>query len=144
MRNILDESCRKNQNTHFTFSTFFPKIVPFMRKCRKIWCSQEDRKWRHSMAHTRCMLNKQGYVNARTRTRAHPRTRARAHTHIIPIAFRQQQLFANAPQYYVILHCIYCWLYCSLCIQLQQSIHPLKDVTLYIISFVARVKYELK
>jgi len=31
MRNVLDHNCREDQNTHFTFSNFFPKIVPFMR-----------------------------------------------------------------------------------------------------------------
>ena len=25
MRNILDKSCRENQNTHFMFSNFFPE-----------------------------------------------------------------------------------------------------------------------
>jgi len=31
MRNVSDKSCKENQNTHFVFSNFFPKIVPFMR-----------------------------------------------------------------------------------------------------------------
>ena len=31
MRNVLDKSCRENQNTHFMFNNFFPKIAPFMR-----------------------------------------------------------------------------------------------------------------
>jgi len=31
MRNISDKSCTENQNTHFVFSDFFPKIVPFVR-----------------------------------------------------------------------------------------------------------------
>ena len=31
MRNVLDKSCRENQNTHFMFSKFFPKIVPLMK-----------------------------------------------------------------------------------------------------------------
>ena len=31
MRNISDKSCTGNQNTHFVFSNFFSKIVPFMR-----------------------------------------------------------------------------------------------------------------
>jgi len=32
MRNVSDKRCRENQNTHFVFSNFFSKIVPFMRK----------------------------------------------------------------------------------------------------------------
>ena len=31
IRNVVDKSCRKNQNTHFMFNNLFPKIVPFMR-----------------------------------------------------------------------------------------------------------------
>jgi hypothetical protein len=29
MRNVSDEICRENQNTHYVFSNVFPKIVPF-------------------------------------------------------------------------------------------------------------------
>ena len=35
MRNVWNKSCTQNQNTHFIVSTFFPKIVLFMRKCGK-------------------------------------------------------------------------------------------------------------
>jgi len=31
MRNVSDKSCTENQNTHFVFCDFFPKIVPFVR-----------------------------------------------------------------------------------------------------------------
>jgi len=31
MGNVSDKICRENQNTHFTFSNFFPKIASFMR-----------------------------------------------------------------------------------------------------------------
>jgi len=31
MENVSHKSCRENQNTHFVFNNFFPKIVPFMR-----------------------------------------------------------------------------------------------------------------
>jgi hypothetical protein len=30
MRNVFDESCRENQNTHFMFNIFFSKILPFI------------------------------------------------------------------------------------------------------------------
>jgi len=33
MRNISDKIYTEYQNTHFTFSTLFPKIVPFRRQC---------------------------------------------------------------------------------------------------------------
>ena len=29
--NVLDQSCRQNQNTHFTLNNVFIKILPFMR-----------------------------------------------------------------------------------------------------------------
>jgi len=35
-RNVLDKSCREDENTHFKFSNFFQRIMPFMR-CGKIW-----------------------------------------------------------------------------------------------------------
>jgi hypothetical protein len=74
--NILDESCRENRNTHFMFNNFFPTSAPFLRKCRKMWWRPRGHKWRHNMAHTRCILDKQGYMNARTCIR--PRTWAHA------------------------------------------------------------------
>jgi hypothetical protein len=35
MRNVSAKSCRKVQNTSFRSNNFFPKILPFMRKCGK-------------------------------------------------------------------------------------------------------------
>ena len=31
IKNDLDKSCRKNQNKHFMFNNFSPKIPPFTR-----------------------------------------------------------------------------------------------------------------
>ena len=28
---LQEKSCRENENTHFMFTVFFPKILPFMR-----------------------------------------------------------------------------------------------------------------
>ena len=33
---ILHRNCREYQNTHLTFKTFLPKIVPLLRQCGKI------------------------------------------------------------------------------------------------------------
>jgi hypothetical protein len=49
------------------------------------------------MAHTRCTLDKQGYVYARTCTRPRAWAHARTHTEICNTAFPRQQWFANAP-----------------------------------------------
>jgi len=35
MRNVSDERCRENQNTHFVLNNFFSKNVPFMRYVEK-------------------------------------------------------------------------------------------------------------
>jgi hypothetical protein len=83
MRNVLDKSCRENQNTHFTFNNFFfSKIMPFMRYFWKLWWSQGGHKWRHNMAHTNCKLVKQGYSHARTCTCQSFRTRMQEPTHV--------------------------------------------------------------
>jgi len=37
MRNISDNGCRKNQKAQFKLNSFLKKIVPFMRKCGKIF-----------------------------------------------------------------------------------------------------------
>jgi len=31
MRYVSDKNCKENQNTHFMFNNFLPKILPFMR-----------------------------------------------------------------------------------------------------------------
>jgi hypothetical protein len=35
VRNVLNKSCRENQNIYFTFNNFFPKIVPFVSNIEK-------------------------------------------------------------------------------------------------------------
>jgi hypothetical protein len=71
-----------------------------------MWCSQKGHKWRHNMAHTPCMLDKQDYIHAhactRSRARTPTRTYARTGKYVMLIAFPRQQWFANVPQYYVI------------------------------------------
>jgi hypothetical protein len=82
MRNISNKSCRENRNTHFTLSDLFLKIVRLWQW--GTWWSQRGHILRHNMAHTRSMLDKQGYTHACTHTHA------RSHTHgqyVIFIAF---------------------------------------------------------
>jgi len=38
--------------------TFFPKIVPFVRWCGKIWYSQTDHGWQYNLVHALCSLDK--------------------------------------------------------------------------------------
>jgi hypothetical protein len=42
MRKISSKFCRKNQNTHFILSEYFPEIVPFMRKCQTNMMEPEE------------------------------------------------------------------------------------------------------
>ena len=55
------------------------------------------------MAHTRCMLDKQGYTQAHPCTRPRARAPPRTHTdkYLILIAFPLHQWFANAPRCYI-------------------------------------------
>jgi hypothetical protein len=83
------KGCRQNQNTHFMFNNFFPKIVPFMRKCEKN-IAQPDRpqmtKWRKRIA---CRIRK-----------------ATKYTHsgcVILLGFPMQQLHKRAS----VLRCAY-------------------------------------
>ena len=86
--------CRENQTKNFTFRTFFLKILPFTRKCRKTWWRQRSRRWQygdtlhaglvrlHKRKHTPAPapVHSRPHVNARTSTRL--RARARTHTEI--------------------------------------------------------------
>ena len=100
MGNVLDKSCRENQNTHLTLSNLF-----FFRKSCGLWDNDEKSGgargatndvtiWRKRIV---CWISKAICTHARAcihpRSRAHARTRARAHTHkyVIFIAFPGQQ-----------------------------------------------------
>jgi hypothetical protein len=67
-----------------------------------MWRSLIDHTWRHNMAHTSCMPDKQDYMHAHAYIHApgypQARTHAQAHTdkYVIRIAFPQQKWFANA------------------------------------------------
>ena len=54
-RNVQNKRRRENQNTHFVFSNFFPKIVTFMRCQKKNVVETEAA---DNMAHARSMLDK--------------------------------------------------------------------------------------
>ena len=108
MRNILDKSCREKQDTRFTFYNFFPKTCRLWENVAKCG-GDRDHKWRHNIAHTYCMLDKQGYMDARactlpradTHTHAYASMQARARTDRKCVTFTastRQQWFADAPQ----------------------------------------------
>jgi hypothetical protein len=78
MRNVLEKSCSDNQNTHFMFNTFFPKIPPLWDNVEEYdgYCgaTNDVTRW-----HTRCVQEKQGYIHARMRM--HKATGPSSHTH---------------------------------------------------------------
>ena len=102
MRNVFNKLCRENQNTHFMFSNFFPKFVPF-EKIARIWWSQRGRRWQYGGAlhaawvrlHAR--KHKPAPVHPYADACTHPRARA----HVI-IAFPRQQWFHEHVSCYVI------------------------------------------
>ena len=82
LRNVLDKSCRKNQNTHFMFNNFFPKVAPFMKNVEKFGgargATNDVTRWRIRVA---CWISKATRTHALTHAYAHPH--APRHTHNI-------------------------------------------------------------
>jgi hypothetical protein len=99
MRNVLDKTCRENQNTHFMFSTFLSIIVPFMRKCRKNWCRMRGHEMTVWCICVACWISKAKWARAcfclRTLSLSLSLSHTHTHTHKygILIAFPRQQLF---------------------------------------------------
>ena len=71
MRNVSDESCRENQNTHFMFNSIFPKIVPFTKYCGKVLYSRAGHRWQYGALHAGYLrLQTHCFSNARMHKRA--------------------------------------------------------------------------
>jgi hypothetical protein len=79
---------------HILCSVNFPKILPFMRSCRKIWRRQMGRRWKYGGAlpaglvrlHARKTLPRQCTPPPRPHTHTHSK-------YVILIAFPRQQCF---------------------------------------------------
>ena len=115
MRNVLDKSCRENQNTHFMFSNFF-------RKLHRLWDNVEkyskDRAatngvtiWRTRVA---CWISKAActYANAHAHAPGHPhaRTHAQSCTHR-PICdiycFSTAKIICECASITLYVHCLF-------------------------------------
>jgi len=59
-RNVSDEICTENQNTHFVFDKTFLEIVPLWDNVEKIWQSQTAHRRQYNTAHVLCMLDNYG------------------------------------------------------------------------------------
>ena len=79
MRNVSNNICRENQNTHFTFRNFFLKSY-------NLWDNVEKRggvrEAANNTAHALCMLDKQDYSPAPVYPHSHPPTRTHAKRHL--------------------------------------------------------------
>jgi hypothetical protein len=82
---VSSKSCSENQNTHFVFSNYISKIVPFMRQCGKILQSAAGHRLNGA-----CAFHA-GYL----RLQIHPGC-------VILIVFHCNNGCTNAPQCYVI------------------------------------------
>jgi hypothetical protein len=111
MRNVFDKSCRENQNTNFMSHTFFSKIAPFMRKCRKM---QRSQRGRNDVTIRRICdaywISKATGARPPTRPPTHPRvpvhTPTQTDKYVIFIALPRQQYSAKAPQRYTCIACL--------------------------------------
>ena len=77
----------------------FPKIVPFVRYCRKMWGSQRSHRRQYNTAHALCMLGTWGYTRQRAHTHACTHLHACAHSrkHVILILFTRKHSFRDCP-----------------------------------------------
>ena len=89
MRNISDESCRKNQNTHFMFNSFFPEnravydimsknmVEPdrpqmtIRRMCFARWITKATHTRKHTHTHTLRIFNTHCFFTATAVSRTH-------------------------------------------------------------------------
>ena len=107
MRNVFNKSCRENQNTNFMSHTFFSKIAPFLRKCRKM---QRSQRGRNDVTIRRiCVaywISKATGAWPPTHTPARARTRTHRDKYVLFIALPRQEYSAKAPQRYTCIACL--------------------------------------
>ena len=93
MRNVADKCCTENQNTHFVFSNFFfsknPAFYEIMWKNTVQRGSPQMTIWRMRIA---CWITTARDANSE---------------YVILNALSLPDGYANAPQYYVIVHCLF-------------------------------------
>jgi hypothetical protein len=61
MKNVSDKFVEKMKIRILCSASVFPKIVAFIRLCRKIWYRQRGSWWKHNRVHAHCMMDNQGY-----------------------------------------------------------------------------------
>jgi hypothetical protein len=112
--------------THVLCSiTFLSLIVSFMKECRKMWWSHSGHKWRHNMAHTSSVIDKQGYMQARACTRP----RFRVHTQICNTYRFSTVTVVTWTRFNVTLHvhCLSCYMLLPLDFRYGQQFYSLQQ-----------------
>ena len=85
MRNALNKSCTKNQNTHFTLSNFFFQKSRCLKANVKKYGGA--RQAANSNMAVGCVLDWKDYMGTHARTHIHsPRGRANTHTQVLRYA----------------------------------------------------------
>jgi hypothetical protein len=94
MGNVLEKSCRENQNTYFMFSNFFPNIKAFMRHAEKYGtagqATDKNTIWR---MHFSCWLTEA----------------TDTHSEYVIFIFHGNNTFTNAPVFSLYEHCQSCF-----------------------------------
>ena len=116
MRNVTDKSCRENQNTHFVFNNFFPKIL-------RLWDNLEEycragQATYDNMTHANCMLDNWSFKH----------TLIICNTYCISTATVVSRTHLNVALHvlwpvlsYVTLYCLLLWFYCNKYLKSRRS-----------------------
>ena len=142
MRNVLDESCRKNQSTHFMFSYFFRKSTVYNveKYSGERGATNDVTIWRIRVA---CWISKAIYTYAHAHAHApgHPHARnARTHEHahtdlyVILIAFPQKRWFRESALYLDCPSCSHCSAFCRVFVAQNSFEHAIHSDVLCSIS----------
>jgi hypothetical protein len=96
MRNASNKSSRENKNIYFVFNNFFPKIVPFMRKYRKIW--RHIICWINKaiLAHAHSVVPKKSHRHTDTHTHTHTHTRMVLYTYVACLVIQYTNMFRHS------------------------------------------------
>jgi hypothetical protein len=81
MTNVSNKSCIENQNTHVMPNNFFPKTVPFIRQCRKMWWNQRHCNWQYGGALHAGLVRLHAHKHTLVPMHPHTHICMYAHTH---------------------------------------------------------------
>jgi hypothetical protein len=107
LRNVLNKSCRENQNTNFVFSNLFRKSCRLLGNVEKYGGAREPKHdntiWRMCVL---CYTHAQTCTRPRAQSPSHARPHARVHTEICNIHCFSTATVVSRTLY---LHCLACF-----------------------------------